>query len=390
VVEGDAIYFVKSLVKTFGGRAISHNRFGTAKWYLDERPVIARKLQSDQVIDPSELPEHLDLITARTEFYEKPAALPTIESSSIKMDLHRRDFTINTLALRLDGNHLGTIFDYWGGLSDLEDRKIRVLHALSFVDDATRLTRAVRFEQRFNFEIEDRTLALLTESLPLLEKTTGTRLRHELELIMAEPKASAMFARLHDLGILEAIHPKLNWSLQVSEKITLLNSLTIPDGWDIPQSIERLNLKQALGFNYWLSELSEEDLISVQERLRLSTKLVELILQYKIFKTEFPKLTSQKPSQIYHGLSGISRFVIFAFYFDNQKKQETDCLEAFINNYSKVQPFTNGTELRKRGLQPSPKYAKIISGLRDAWLDGIIHTQEEENQLLETFLVESE
>lgn len=389
VVEGDAIYFVKSLVKTFGGRAISHNRFGTAKWYLDERSVIASKLQSGQVVDPSELPEHLDLITARTEFYEKPAALPTIESSSIKMDLHRRDFTINTLALRLDGDHLGTIFDYWGGLADLEDRKIRVLHALSFVDDATRLTRAVRFEQRFNFEIEDRTLALLNESLPLLEKTTGTRLRHELELIMAEPKASAMFARLHDLGILEAIHPKLNWSLQASEKITLLNSLNIPAGWDIPESIERLSIKQALGFTYWLSGLSDENLNSVQSRLRLSTKLVDLIMQYKILKSELPILTSQKPSKIFHGLSGISKFVIFALYFDNHNKQETDCLEAFINNYSKVQPFTNGTELRKRGLQPSPKYAEIISGLRDAWLDGIIHTQEEENQLLETFLVDS-
>jgi len=274
-------------------------------------------------------------------------------------------------------------------LADLEDRKIRVLHALSFVDDATRLTRAVRFEQRFNFEIEDRTLALLNESLPLLEKTTGTRLRHELELIMAEPKASAMFARLHDLGILEAIHPKLNWSLQASEKITLLNSLNIPAGWDIPESIERLSIKQALGFTYWLSGLSDENLNSVQSRLRLSTKLVDLIMQYKILKSELPILTSQKPSKIFHGLSGISKFVIFALYFDNHNKQETDCLEAFINNYSKVQPFTNGTELRKRGLQPSHKYAEIISGLRDAWLDGIIHTQEEENQLLETFLVDS-
>ena len=101
--------------------------------------------------NPSQLPESLDLITARTEFYEQPAALPTVESSSIKMDLHRRDFTINTLALRLDGEHYGQIQDYWGGLSDLHKGHIRVLHALSFVDDATRLLRAVRFEQRFGF-----------------------------------------------------------------------------------------------------------------------------------------------------------------------------------------------------------------------------------------------
>lgn len=390
VVEGDAIYFVKSLVKTFGGRSISHNRFGTAKWYLDEeRVLIASKLEFDQAVNPIDLPEHLDLITARTEFYDKPAALPTIESSSIKMDLHRRDFTINTLALRLDGDHLGRIFDHWGGLDDLEDRKIRVLHALSFVDDATRLTRAVRFEQRFNFEIEERTLALLRESLPLLEKTTGTRLRHELELIMAEPKASAMFTRMHELGILKAIHPVLSWSVEVGERLTLLNSMKVPDGWDLPQEVERLSLKQVLGFIYWLRELDEEDLDAVQVRLRLSTKLAECILQVKTLGAELPELAQKSPSQIYRRLSSTPKLVLFALTFDNQNKQETACLEAFVDRYSKTQPSISGEDLRKRGLQPSPKYAEIIGSLRDAWLDGQIHTQEEEKQLLEKLLAES-
>jgi tRNA nucleotidyltransferase (CCA-adding enzyme) len=95
-----------------------------------------------------DLPESLDLISARTEFYDYPTALPTVERSSIKLDLHRRDFTINTMALRLDGRHYGDLYDYWGGLRDIRRGLVRVLHSLSFVDDPTRMMRAVRFEQR--------------------------------------------------------------------------------------------------------------------------------------------------------------------------------------------------------------------------------------------------
>ncbi len=390
VVEGDAIYFVKSLVKNFGGRSISHSRFGTAKWYLHEdRERIAAKLQVDQVVDPSQLPEHLDLITARTEFYEKPAALPTIESSSIKMDLHRRDFTINTLALRLDGEHFGKIFDFWGGLSDLNDRKIRVLHALSFVDDATRLMRAVRFEQRFNFEIEERTLALLKESLPLLEETSGTRLRHELELILAEPKAEAMFTRMNDLGILKAIHPALTWSAKIGKKLTQLDALKIPPGWDLPQQVERLSLKQALGFIYWLCELSTDDLENVRLHLRLPSKLVHQIHQVSALQADLAELSKLKPSQVYHRLIGLPKLVIFAVYFDHQGSEEAPCLAAFVKDFAKVQPNITGLDLRERGLQPSPRYAEIITILRDGWLDGRIQNRAEEEEVLKELLAQS-
>ena len=109
----------------------------------------------------------MDLITARTEFYTHPTALPTVERGSIKLDLHRRDFTINTLALRLDGYHYGELHDYWGGLNDLRSGFVRALHSLSFIDDPTRMLRAVRFEQRFAFQIEERTLELIQEARSL-------------------------------------------------------------------------------------------------------------------------------------------------------------------------------------------------------------------------------
>jgi tRNA nucleotidyltransferase (CCA-adding enzyme) len=122
VVEGDAIALGKALAKKYGGRITSHTRFGTAKWYVLESEFGRRESSADS---QDSIPEFLDLISARTEFYEHPTALPTVERGSIKLDLHRRDFTINTLALRLDGNHYGELHDYWGGLADIERGIVR-------------------------------------------------------------------------------------------------------------------------------------------------------------------------------------------------------------------------------------------------------------------------
>ncbi len=147
---------------------------------------LAEKLSSDFALAEIELPDSLDFISARTEFYEYPTALPTVERSSIKLDLHRRDFTINTMALRLDGRHHGELYDFWGGLTDLRQKRIRVLHSLSFVDDPTRMLRAARFEQRFKFRIESRTLELIKEACDLMRQVSGDRIRHEFNLIFQE------------------------------------------------------------------------------------------------------------------------------------------------------------------------------------------------------------
>ncbi len=182
VVEGDAIQLAKNLKESYGGKVSTHKRFRTAKWIIkDIQRDLLSQISSDIEQNPQDLPESLDLISARTEFYDRPTALPQVEQSGIKLDLHRRDFSINTLAMRLDGRHYGELYDYWGGLNDLNHGIIRVLHSLSFVDDPTRLIRAVRFEQRFNFTIEPRTFQLMQEALDLIKQVSGDRLRHELK-----------------------------------------------------------------------------------------------------------------------------------------------------------------------------------------------------------------
>ena len=387
VVEGDAIYFARRLADHYGGRVLTHKRFGTAKWHISSiRDKLARQLPLAGQTKVDQLPESLDLITARTEFYEQPAALPTVESSSIKMDLHRRDFTINTLALRLDGEHYGQIYDYWGGLSDLRKGNIRVLHALSFVDDATRLLRGVRFEQRFDFQIEQRTLDLMEESLPLLNKLTGARLRHEINQILEEPNAPAMLARLDSLGILKAIHPALPWNDAIEEQLGQLEINRVDPTWDLPQHSDSLNLQQTLSYLVWLGQLPEMTLRSIVSRLRFKSDIKKLLISTSQLNQTLVQLVNAPPSYVVRQLDNVPRIAIYAAYLINTEASLRKPLWMYVSQWDGVMPHTTGDDLREMGLPPSPAYGTILSALRDAWLDGGIHSQAEEERLLSTLI----
>jgi tRNA nucleotidyltransferase (CCA-adding enzyme) len=391
VVEGDAIFFARRLADAFGGRILTHHRFGTAKWDISGiRKKLLGHLPLDEEADAARLPETLDLITARTEFYEQPAALPTIESSSIKMDLHRRDFTINTLALRLDGEHYGQIHDYWGGLSDLRKGHIRVLHALSFVDDATRLLRAVRFEQRFGFQIEPRTMALMEESLPLLNRLTGARIRHEINLILAEGKSPAMLARLAELGILEAIHTALPWNEDLAKHLADLDTDAIDSAWDLSGPAGQLSLKQILGYLIWLGKLPEMTLRSITSRLRFKSDLRRLLIETSKLHQKLPDLVEAQPSQVVHALEKIPRLSLYAAYQANDVPGYHEPLWQYVSQWAEVAPHTTGDDLRQMGLQPSPAYGRILTALRDAWVDGKIKSKQEEKAMLKKLVSETE
>jgi tRNA nucleotidyltransferase (CCA-adding enzyme) len=389
VVEGDAIFFARKLAEAYGGRVLTHRRFGTAKWTVtDIQEKLLAQLDAGVGANPERLPDSLDLITARTEFYEQPAALPTVESSSIKMDLHRRDFTINTLALRLDGDHYGKIHDYWGGLHDLRKGHIRVLHALSFVDDATRLLRAVRFEQRFNFQIEGRTLALMAESLPLLDRLSGARLRHEVNLILAESRAPAMLDRLSGLGILQAIHPALPWNETIKGLMEQLDADSVPPAWDLRPSLDHLDLKQSLSYLVWLGNLDESTLRSAASRLRFNNDLTEVLVAVSRLNRLLPDLVNATPSAAVRVLEKMPRLALYGAYLINPGEKLRQPLRSYINSWQDIQPHTTGKDLRQMGLPPSPVYGQILTTLRDAWLDGQISSEAEEAQLLAALVAE--
>ncbi|HXV96151.1 MAG TPA: CBS domain-containing protein [Gaiellaceae bacterium] len=190
-VEGDGIAFGRALATALGGRVVPHDKFGTAV-----------------VIHPG---GRVDVATARTEFYDYPGALPAIEQASIRQDLYRRDFTINALAVSLKGEDFGRLVDYFGGLADLEAGVLRVLHNLSFIDDPTRLFRALRYENRYGFRMEAHTqgLARACVEMELVGEVSSARLRDELEALLSEDEVAGTLRRLAELRLDEAIHPHL-------------------------------------------------------------------------------------------------------------------------------------------------------------------------------------
>jgi tRNA nucleotidyltransferase (CCA-adding enzyme) len=391
VVEGNAINLAKELEKRLGGRLVSHSRFGTAKWQIAEiRAELTRHLPEDGLYNSGDLPESLDLISARTEFYEYPSALPTVERSSIKLDLHRRDFTINTLALRLDGRHYGDLYDYWGGLNDLHHGSVRVLHSLSFVDDPTRMLRAVRFEQRFKFNIEERTLELIAEASDLLRQVSADRLRHEFDLILAEENSSSMLTRLEELGLLRAVHPDLRWQADWNARLAGVLVEPLPTEWDLPDTVGHIPARRFMAYLIWLMQFSQDTAMALARRLHFSRIFIQSLHAIFQVRKSMNSWSSLRPSQIAMELEGISLITLYALQIDGVPKDIENLLAQYIYRWRKIHPHTSGEVLSKMGLQPGPTYRQILALLRSAWLDGDISSPEDEQLLLLSLIKENQ
>ncbi len=343
------------------------------------------------------LPPFIDLITARTEFYTHPTALPTVEQGSIKLDLHRRDFTINTLALRLDGHHYGELHDYWGGLNDLRQGQVRCLHSLSFVDDPTRMLRAVRFEQRFGFSIEQRTLQLLHEAQALLDRVSGDRIRHELDHILDEERAAPMLARLNQLNLLSTTLPGLEWDAWLYQRVDELVTQKVALDWEVwsehgvPSGEKLWNgmpRQRVLAYTLLLLRQPVERAREVLVRLKAPHSLVEVVLSACALWQDLPSFVGELISRIVARLDEAPPLALAAVFFAASDPLPKDLLLKYMNNWRKVMPSITGYDLRQLGLPPGPQYARILAALRTAWLDGEIRSQEEEKELLNRLMRE--
>jgi len=383
VVEGNAIELTQQLSELYGGKTVSHRQFGTAKWFLENANIPFSVTQ----LKNYKLPKSVDLISARTEFYKNPIALPTVKLSSIKLDLQRRDFTINTMAIQLDGKHYGELLDYWGGLDDLKNGVIRVLHSLSFVDDPTRILRAIRFEQRFGFKIEDRTMELLLEARPLLKQVSGDRLRHEINLILQEQQLVEIFQHLDQLGLLQAIDPNFSFSKGTASLLKLSLQTKPADKWELPQNVGKVPLALLVHYCILFGNYAEEEISKICSRLKLPAILQKSILQTHSLIEHLPHLADQKASHIYALLKEIPNYVLYAahFFFYEQEKV-LQIIDQYLGEWSKIKLYTSGETLRERGVPPGPIYKEILQQLTDAWLDGKVTSQTEEEELLEHIL----
>jgi tRNA nucleotidyltransferase (CCA-adding enzyme) len=390
VVEGDAIKLAQAIQSKYGGRITMHKRFGTAKWFLEPLVADNQHLEGngEQSTDvKSQLPSSLDFITARREFYTHPTALPTVESGSIKLDLHRRDFTINTLAIRLDGHHFGDLHDYWGGYNDLRHRLVRVLHSLSFIDDPTRMLRAVRYEQRYSFTIGQRTQQLLLAALPMLERISGDRIRHEIDKTLAEENAPLILDRLHDLGILEAIHHDLIWDEWIKNHIS--NLKLPPPEWDLEAELKGLPLDRILAYSLWLVRLPTKRAKNVTKRLRVPSIIAETVQSACQLWADLPSLMDKNPSIWASRLDKVPAAAIYVVYCACENTNDQRKLSMYITDWRHVSQKTTGHDIKACGLPPGPVYREILTQLRNAWLDGQVITYEDELSLLKHLVDEA-
>ena len=381
VVEGDAIKLAESVREIFGGRVTSHSRFGTAKWFIDKHQLTI--MGSTKKLRES-LPETLDFISARKEFYTHPTALPTVERGSIKLDLHRRDFTINTLALRLDGRHKGELYDYWGGLADLKAKLVKVLHSLSFVDDPTRILRAVRYEQRYGFQLDQRTQDLLLEAKGLLKRVSGDRIRHELDRIFDEKNAAQMMDRLHQLTILNAIHPDLDWDKSLTKLVKSLPEKEHPQEWKIEPEGGGMPIKRAIMYTVWLMRSPQNT--GINQRLKLVSFISEVIQEASKLRGQLKGLNKLPPSQVTAELDRVSNLAIYAVYLEAKEPKYKGILSRYLSSWQHVESNITGLDLKGAGLDPGPRYAEILSRIRNAWLDGEIEDKKDEKALLKSLL----
>ena len=382
VVEGDAIALGEALAHTFAGEIHSHSRFGTVKWTLPEDIWQKQALPLPRPKSKIKNLKSIDLVTARTEFYERPTALPTVERSSIKQDLHRRDFTINTLAIRLNPQRWGDLLDFYGGKADLEAGIIRVLHSLSFVDDPTRILRAARFETRLGFQIDPRSESLIASALPLLDRMTGGRIRHELDLIFKERVPEAVLERLQNLGALRQIHPQLGCDAWLHARFARLREAQSLAWWECDSDAKRRFLHWALFFY----RLPADAINFLVRRLLIPGSIgagVKLLPTLPQALADLRPLT--QPSVLTQHLAALPLDVQAVAWLATDDGLLRENLAHYARTWRHIVPTLTGKDLKAMGLPPGPLYRDIFIAIRAAKLDGAMTSVAEEVALVKAF-----
>jgi tRNA nucleotidyltransferase (CCA-adding enzyme) len=260
-VEGYGIDFAGRLAAEFGGRVRPHRKFKTAVVLLP--PEVLGEMPPE--LRPGSEPFHVDVATTRTEFYERPAALPRVEHASIRQDLFRRDFTMNAMAISLRGTDLGSVVDFFGGYRDLQNGVVRVLHNLSFIEDPTRIFRAVRYENRYGFRMDEHTkdLARSCVQMHLVGDLSSVRLRDELVALLGEEDVEWTLERLFDLGVAHEVHPLLATDTETVDLVKNIDSLV--EGLSLGEETVKWRLRLAAITRH----LPHEDLYLWLEQLKL-------------------------------------------------------------------------------------------------------------------------
>lgn len=360
VIEGDGIRFAQEYAKKVPVRIRYHTKFKTAVLIFSDGFKV-------------------DVATARSEYYESPAALPVVELSSIKMDLYRRDFTINTLAVKLNSRHYGLLIDFFGAQKDLKEKAIRVLHNLSFVEDPTRAFRAVRFEQRFGFKIGKLTVNLIENAIRIggIEKLAPKRVFTELQLILNEGNPLPIIKRLIDLKLLQAVQPEL--TLTQKGELLFVEIKTVLSWFDLLYLNEPYEkwLVYFLALTQQITQISE-----LRQRLGLSKRALEIMTlcrgEGEKALTALQKNSHLSRSDIAKLLSPLPNEVLLFLMARTNQEGIRKTISLYFTQLKSIRISVGGDDLKNLGMAPGPGYKVILTDLLEARINGKVLTHEDE------------
>jgi tRNA nucleotidyltransferase (CCA-adding enzyme) len=366
VVEGNGVRFAYAIAKNYGARVRAHHKFGTAV-----------------VIIPGGL--KFDVATARTEYYEYPAALPTVELGSIKKDLYRRDFTVNALAIRINEKGFGELMDFFGGQRDLKDKTIRVLHNLSLIEDPTRAFRAIRFEVRMGFTISKHTQELIKSAvkMELFHRLAGGRIYAELRLIFKETAPLLAMKRLEDFGLLRFIHPKLKVTREME---SVFSSISETLAWFKLLFLDMESDSWLVYFMGLFDPLTEKEAVELAASLTIPERHVKKLRtvkrEGKRVLGEFYRQPDITPYQVYLLLSPLPVEALLYMMAKTKSASSKKHISLFLTQYRDVQPDLTGDDLLEMGLQPGPHFKKLLASLLEAKMDGVLTNRAEEERFI--------
>jgi tRNA nucleotidyltransferase (CCA-adding enzyme) len=362
VIEGEGIAFAGEYAKLVGARIHIHEKFGTAV-----------------IIFPDGF--KIDVASARMEYYKFPAALPVVEMSSIKLDMYRRDFTINTLAIQLNPDKFGTLIDFFAARKDIKEKIIRILHNLSFVEDPTRVFRAIRFEQRFEFTIGKLTAGLISNAVTMdfFRGLSGKRVFTELRIIMEEKNPVAAITRLNDFDLLKVIHPSINLDKNF---ISLLNSVKEVLSWHDLLFLDESYKQWIVFFLVLINQCNVKRTGDICRRFELAPQYVKIfcIERFEADRcgTRLERNLSVSDSFLYRKLTGFRTELILYMMAAARQQAVKKAISHFFTDLRRTGISLKGRDLKKMKLKPGPVYRQVLAAVLDAKLDRKLKTKKDE------------
>ncbi|MCP4692245.1 MAG: CBS domain-containing protein [Desulfobacterales bacterium] len=362
VIEGDGIAFSRKYAREVGGRIHAHAKFGTAV-----------------VIFPNGF--KVDVASARLEYYKFPAALPTVETSSIKLDMYRRDFTINTMTICLNPDNFGGLLDFFNALRDIKDRAIRVLHNLSFVEDPTRIFRAIRFEQRFNFTIGKLSSNLIENavSMNFFKRLSGRRVFSELRQILEEENPTPALIRLKDYDLIKVIHPSITLDQNLTAMFDAVKKVL---AWHDLLFLEDSYIRWIVFFIALVRMCKKSTTEEICRRFELAPRHRKIFCEER-FEAErrlhwLEKNLPVKNSILYHRLQGFRTELLLFMMAVTRREEGKKAISKYFTRLRYVRTMVTGRDLKAMGWEPGPLYREIFQAVLRVKLDGGLRTYREE------------